>query len=321
MVKKVLIPQDITEAGKKILRDNGYEVVIGSGYDEDTICREAEDCDALIIRTATYTRKIMESAKNLKIIARYGIGVDNVDLDAANELGIWVTNSPRSSGNAVAEHAMMLLMSCAKNMGFFYRRYCVNHDYGSRGKKQGIELAGKTLAVVGLGRIGREVAKKALYGFNMKVLGYDPFLTAETAPDGITVINDFSKLLPQADFVTLHMPLTPETKHMVDRSFLSQMKPSAVLLNLARGEIVCEEDLIQALKEGTISGAGLDVLEKEPPAADHPLFSMENVVLTPHNASMTFDAMDIMGIDAAQSIMEVLEGKEPTWKVNRPVKV
>lgn len=318
MSKKVLIPQDITDAGKKILRENGYKVIIGSGYDEETICREVADCDALIIRTAKYTRRMMECAKNLKVIARYGIGVDNVDLDAASELGIWVTNSPRSSGNAVAEHTMLLLMSCARNMGFFYRQYGVNHDYGSRGKRQGIELSGKTLAVIGLGRIGREVAKKARYGFDMKVLGYDPYVTAETAPDGITVINDFSKLLPQADFVTLHMPLIPETKHLVNRNFLSQMKPSAILLNLARGEIVCEEDLIQALTDGTIKGAGLDVLETEPPAADHPLFSMENVVLTPHNASMTYDAMDIMGIDAAQSIMEVMQGKTPTWKVNNP---
>jgi len=318
MGKKVLIPQDITEIGKKILIDNGYKVVIGSGFDEGTICRECTDCDAIIIRTAKYTRRILESAKNVKILARYGIGVDNVDMEAANELGIWVTNSPRSSSNAVAEHTMLLMLACARNLGFYFKEYKENHNYASRGKKKGTELLGKTLAIIGLGRIGRTVAKKAYYGFDMKVIAYDPFVKAEDMPEEIKLINSLDEILPQADFVTLHMPLLPETNHMVNKDFLSKMKKTAILLNIARGAIVEELDLIQALKDGIIAGAGIDVLEKEPPAVDNPLFAMDNVIITPHNASMTKDAMDIMGEDAAQSIMEVMSGNKPKWKVNNP---
>ena len=314
---KVLIPQDITEAGKKILQDNGYEVIIGTGCDEETIKREAADCDAIIARTAKYPRSVIESANKLKIIARYGIGVDNIDIEAATQRGIWVTNSPRSSANAVAEHTMLMMLSCAKNMYALQKHYRGDErDYTSRGKFKGMEISGKTLAVIGLGRIGRAVAQKAQNGFGMKVIAYDPFVDQKSAPEGITMFASFDELLPLADFVSLHMPLMPSTRQMVDMDFLTKMKHEAFLLNMARGEIVSEEDLVKALKDGIIKGAGLDVLEEEPPTKGNPLFEMENVIITPHNASMTKEAMDIMGIDAAQSIMEVIEGRIPQWKVN-----
>ncbi len=314
---KVLIPQDITEAGKKILQDNGYEVIIGTGWDEETIKREVTGCDAIIARTAKYPRAVIESADMLKVIARYGIGVDNIDLDAATERGIWVTNSPRSSANAVAEHTILMMLSCAKNMYALQKHYRGDErDYSSRGKYKGIEISGKTIAVIGLGRIGRAVAKKVQDGFGMKVVAYDPFVKQDSAPEGITMYETFDEILPVADFVSLHMPLLQNTRKMVNMEFLKKMKQEAFLLNMARGEIVLEADLVKALKDGVIKGAGLDVFEEEPPSKDNPFFEMENVVITPHNASMTKEAMDIMGIDAAQSIMEVMGGKVPQWKIN-----
>lgn len=315
---KVLIPQDITEIGKKILREKGHTVVVGSGWDIETLKREVVDCDALIVRTAKYPREVLKAAPNLKVIARYGMGVDNIDMDAATELGIWVTSSPRSSINAVAEHTMLMLMAVAKNMYALQKHYrAPQPDYACRGRYLGTEIAGKVLGLVGLGRIGKAVAKKACYGFDMKVIAYDPFVKPEDAPEGVTVYADLYEMLGKSDFVSLHMPLVDATYHLADSRFFAAMKKTAYLLNMARGQIVDEPALVDALQKGQIRGAALDVLEKEPPSADNPLFGMENVILTPHDASMTTEAMDIMGIDAAQSIEEVLAGQEPTWKVNQ----
>lgn len=315
---KILIPQDITEIGKQILREHGHDVVIGSGWDEETLKKEVTDCDALIVRTAKYPRSVLEQAKKLKVIARYGMGVDNIDMEAATELGIWVTNSPRSSINAVAEHTMLMLLAAAKSMYALQKHYrAQNPDYSCRGRYQGVEIAGKTLALVGVGRIGKEVAKKAVHGFGMNVIGYDPFVKQQDAPDGVTMYEKLEEMLPLADFVSLHMPLVDATYHLADERFFSAMKDGAFLLNMARGQMVDEPALIAALRSKKLRGAALDVLEKEPPEPDHPLFAMENVILTPHNASMTRDAMDIMGKDAAQSILEVLSGKTPVWRVNQ----
>lgn len=314
---KVLIPQDITEVGKKMLREKGYEVIIGSGFDEDTIIREVADCDAMIVRTAKYPRRVLEAGKKLKIVARYGIGVDNIDLDAANELGIWVTNSPRSSANAVAEHTIMMLLCCARNLYAIEKQFRrEGGDYGVRGRFQATELPGKVLGLVGYGRIGGAVGRKASLGLGMKVKVHDPYL--KEAPDGVELVKELPDLLAESDFVSLHLPLTPESRGMFDYNLIAKMKPTAILLNLARGEIMNQDDLIRALREKVIAGAGLDVFIPEPLPGDSPLLTMDNVMLTPHNASMTRDAMDIMGIDAAASIEEVMAGKKPSWPVNNP---
>lgn len=314
---KVLIPQDITEAGKAQLRDKGYEIVIGSAYDEETIKQEIADCEAVIARTALYPRQVLEAGKRLKIVARYGIGVDNIDLDAANELGIWVTNAPRSSSNAVAEHTILLMLGAARNLQAVSGQYRkAGGCYSVRGRYQATELPGKVLGLVGSGRIGSAVAQKAVLGFDMQVLVYDPYI--QEPPPNTRFVHSLDELLRESDFVSLHLPLTDETKGMVDNAFLNRMKPTACLLNLARGEIVNEQDLIAALENGTIACAGLDVLEQEPPHPDNPLLTMDNVVLTPHNASMTREAMDIMGVDAATCIDQVMHGEKPSWPVNCP---
>lgn len=319
MAYKVLIPQDITAAGKDYLREKGYQVIIGSGTAVENIIKDVVDCDAIVARTALFSREIMEAGKKLKIIARNGIGVDNIDLKAAEELGIWVTNAPLSSAGSVAEHTILLMLACAKNM---YAMDCEfrgsQSDYGVRNRFKGIELEGKTLGLIGLGRIGAMVAKKAVHGFEMKVIGFDPYADQSKIWE-VSFMDNKEDVFKNADFVSLHLPLTAETKNSVGFNEFKMMKPAAFFINAARGEIVVEKDLITALKDKLIKGAGLDVLDKEPPLSDNPLLSMKNVILTAHNASMTQEAMDRMSLHAAICIDEVFSGKKPSWPVNKPI--
>ena len=313
MAYKVLIPQDITDPGKSYLRERGYEVVIGTGTDEQTIQREVSGCDAILVRTASITRAVMEAAPALKVIGRHGIGVDNIDMEAAHQRGVTVTFAPTSNANSVAEHTMMLLLECARNACAVAEEFRGKGDFEVRNRLKGVDLEGKTLGLIGLGRIGRLVARKAAHGFAMSVIGYDPFVKEEDAPAEMAVAASVEEVLEKADFVSLHMPATKDTKGSFGIKQFSMMKPSAFFINAARGEIVREDELIQALNEGVIRGAALDVFVKEPPDVDNPLLSMPNVIATPHNAALTREAMDRMGLHAAIGIDEVLSGKAPTW--------
>jgi D-3-phosphoglycerate dehydrogenase len=320
MAYKILIPQDITAAGKDYLKGKGYEVIIGSGVTEEQIIKDVVDCDAIVARTAIFSRAIMEAGKKLKIIARYGIGVDNIDLKAADELGIWVTNAPLSSANSVAEHTILLMLACVKNMYAMDAEFRhADFDYSVRSRFKGMELEGKTLGLIGLGRIGSLVAQKAVYGLGMKVIGYDPYADRSKLIPELTFMDSKEAIYKNADFVSIHMPLTNETRNMIDLNAFKLMKPSAYFINAARGEIVVEKDLITALNDQLIRGAGIDVFAPEPPHKDNPLLTMENVIMTPHNASMTQEAMDRMGLHAAICIDEVLSGKKPSWPVNKPI--
>ncbi len=312
---KVLVPQDITSGGKEYLQERGYEVVIGSASDEDTICKEVEDCDALLVRTARYSRRIMESGKKLKVISRFGAGIDNIDIESATELGIQVTNAPIANSNSVAEHAISLLLGCAKNLVFqdFQTR---KGNWESRNITQSIEVQGKILGLIGLGYIGRSVARKASNGLGMEVIGYDAYASRDQIPDNIDVRETVEEVFREADFISLHVPSTPETRNLVSKKNISLMKNTAILINCARGDVLNEKDLYEALVDGTIRGAGLDVFQEEPASSGNKLFELENVLVSPHNAALTYEAMDRMGIHAAMGIIGVLEGREPAWKVN-----
>ncbi len=313
---KVLIPQDITEAGKDYLSANGIDYIIGSGATEEIICKEVVDCDAILARTAPFTKKVIDCGNKLKVIGRHGIGVDNIDVDYCEEKGIWVTNAPTSNAISVAEHTIFLMLSCARNA------YIVDSEFRAgnfeiRNKAKGMDLEGKTLGLIGLGRIGQMVAKKAIFGFGMKVIGFDPYVNKETLFEGITLANNIDEVYAAGDFVSLHLPATKETKNSVTMEKLKLMKKGAFLINAARGEVVLEADLIEALENGIIRGAGLDVFGQEPPV-DNKLVAMKNVIATPHNAALTQESMDRMGLHAAIGIVEVLSGKKPQWPVNNP---
>ena len=315
MAYKVLIPQDIVDEGKAYLRERGYEIKMGSGITVEAIKRDAADCDAILARTAPFPAEVLEAAPKLKVIARHGVGVDNVDVAAAERLGIWVTNAPLSNSNTVAEAVIGYIIALGRQFTYVEREFRKG-NFEIRNKVRLMDLEGKLLGIVGLGKIGRLVAAKARLGLGMKILGYDPFVAADQAPEGVEMTASWEEIFSRPDFVTLHLPY--QGKKLVGMKEFSLMKPTAYFINAARGEIVHENELIDALRQKRIAGAALDVFEKEPPDKDNPLLAMENVIVTPHNAALTRECSVRMAVHAAIGIDEVLTGKTPSWPVNRP---
>lgn len=317
MERTVLIPSDISQLGKDYLRDKGYIIKLGRGTDEKTIMEDVADCEALLARNEHITRSVMEAGSRLKVISKHGVGLDKIDLDAARELNIWVTNGPLSNTAAVAEHTMLLILACAKRLVLFDAAIRAG-DYDIRNRVKGTDLEGKTLGLIGLGKIGNLVAKKAALGFDMRVIGYDPFLPPERRNPDIRYCDTMEEIFRESDVVSLHMPSTPETRGCISRRLLELMKPTAYLINAARGDLICEADLLEVLQTNRIAGAGLDVFAQEPPRPDHPIFQLSNVVVTPHNAALTAETTDRMGLHAAIGIDEVLSGIQPSWPVVIP---
>ena len=244
------------------------------------------------------------------------MGYDNIDVDKAEELGIWVTNTPEANASTVAEFTIGLMLSLG-------RRYMQldsasrSGDFAARSRIVGIDFENKTLGIVGMGRIGSGVARRGAKGLGMNIVAFDPYLKTEA--EGVVWVDSLEALLVKSDIVSLHVPLTEETARLIGAKELALMKPTSYLINTSRGEVVVEEALIDALKSGKIAGAGLDVYEKEPPDPDNRLFGLDNVVVTPHTASLTAECKARMALHAAQSIHEVLSGKKPSWPVNNPL--
>jgi D-3-phosphoglycerate dehydrogenase len=319
MAYQVLLPQDVAQPGKDYLRDRGYEIKMGSGLTVEAIAADVVDCDAILARTAPFPAKVLEAGKRLKVISRHGVGYDNIDVARATELGIWVTFAPESNANTVAEHAIGCILTLARNF-IQLDRGVRTGNWDIRDKLLGTDLAGKVLGIVGLGKIGRRVAQKAARGLDMKVVGYDPFLKPEQIAEFATPAKSIDEIFSAADFVTLHIPGGPSNRGIIGKKQFTLMQKTAFFINASRGDVVVESDLIDALRNRMIAGAAIDVYEKEPPKKDNPLFTMDNVLLTPHNASQTRECMVRMALHAAQGIDEVLSGKRPTWPANDPQK-
>lgn len=314
MGAKVLIPQDVAQEGKQYLLDRGYEIKMGSGITVAAIATDVADCAAILARTAPFTAEVLDAGKLLKVIGRHGVGVDNIDCRHAEELGIWVTNAPESNAGSVAEDTIGLIVASARNYIRCDREFRAG-NFEVRNQVKGVDVDGKVLGILGLGRIGKMVARKASLGLNMRIVGYDPYV--KEFP-GVIMAESAAEVCRQADFLTLHLPSLPETREMMNAKLFSLMKPTSYFINAARGELVKERDLIDALRSGRIAGAALDVYEKEPPAGDNPLFGMENVILTPHNAALTRECTTRMALHAAMGIDDVLSGRKPKWPVNNP---
>lgn len=313
-MKKIFLTEPIHEDGVKLLETVG-QVILASAKDEETIIREAADCDAILIRSAKITKNIIKSIPNLKVVAKHGIGVDNIDVKAATEKGVMVVNAPESNINSVAEHALAMILALSKNLVIMDKK-TRNDEFASRNKIICMELKGKTIGLVGLGKIAKLLAKK-LKSLDVDIIAFDPYIDGEKAKElGVKLVNNLDELLEKSDFVSLHIPLTEENKKIIGKERLSKMKKSACLINVARGEIVDEKALYEALKENIIRGAALDVFEQEPPSADNPLFELENVILSPHNAALTSEALVAMATDSAQGIVECLKGEIPKHLVN-----
>jgi D-3-phosphoglycerate dehydrogenase / 2-oxoglutarate reductase len=319
MAKKILIPQDIAEDGKKFLRDKGYEIKLGSGIALEQILADVADCDAILARTAQFPRKVFEVGKKVRVIGRHGVGVDNIDVAACTDLGVWVTYAPESNASSVAEHTVGFVVAVAHNFVRADREFRAG-NFEIRNQVMGVDLEGKTIGVLGLGRIGRMVARKCIHGLGMKVLGFDPFVTSLPDLPEVQIVNDWERVWRESDFVTLHLPSSKDTRGIVGAREFSMMKPTAYFVNAARGELIQEGELIKVLQEKKIAGAALDVFEKEPPAKDNPLMRLDNVTLSPHNAALTREAALRMALHAGMGIDDVLSGRAPKWPVNKPAK-
>lgn len=310
---KVLITEDIGEDGINYLRERGYEIKVASGRNEDILIQEVTECEGIIARTSYITKKVIAAAPSLKVIARFGVGVDNIDLEEATRLGIQVTNCLGANKNTVAEYTIGLILALAKNL-FLYDSELRKGNFQIR-RYLGFDLENRVLGIIGGGNIGRLVAEKAINGFGMKVILLNRSkLSVEI--EGIEQTQDMDYLLRNSDFVSLHVPLTDNTIKLIDEKKLSLMKSTAFLINTARGEIVDNDALVQALLENRIAGAAIDVFEGEIPSKDNPIFKLNNVILTPHTAALTEEAVKRMSFQSAQSIDEVLSGKKPSWPVN-----
>jgi D-3-phosphoglycerate dehydrogenase len=310
----ILLPQDIAEKGKAFLREQGYRLRLSVKTDEATLCRDVVGCQAILLRNAVINRRVLEAADELKVIGRHGVGVDNVDVEAATELGVQVTYAPEANSNTVADHVIGCIVALAHNI-LRHDRELRGGNFEIRNHLPGADVAGKTLGIVGLGRIGSLVARKAALGLDMKVIA----LTSkkEGFDKWIERVDGREEFFRRSDFISLHQPWTPQTYHSISKREFGWMKPSAYLVNTARGEVVDEQALLSALQTKRIAGAALDVFEPEPPSKDNSLFQLDNVIVTPHSAALTTEAMERMALHAAQGIHDVLSGRVPEWPVNK----
>ena len=316
---KILVADKLAEDGLAYLKQTGFDFDVKVGMKEDELAGEVGKYDALIVRSgAKVTAKVLANPGSLKAIARAGVGVDNIDLDAATAKGILVLNTAEASTLSTAEHALALMYALARKIPQAHTSLRTGAlDWKKRSVYQGTQLAGKTLGVVGMGRIGRTVATRAL-AMDMTVLGFDPYFQAETALDGrVRMVKDFDDFLGQIDVITFHVPGGEGTRHLLNRDRLfNKCRPNLLVVNDARGEVVDEFALAEALKEQKIAGAAVDVFQTEPPAKDHPLFGVENVVLTPHLGASTDEAQTAVSVDACKAIVAYLKTGEIRGAVN-----
>lgn len=312
---KILISDPMSDECIKILQQQGFQVDVKLKLPVEELKKELKSYDALIVRSETkVTKDIIDSTDKLRIIGRAGVGLDNVDVDAASEKGIIVMNSPSGNTISTAEHTVTMILALSRNIS--RANQSLREGKWDRKSYTGVELYGKVLGVVGLGRIGYEVAKRCL-SFGMEVLAFDPFLSVERAKDYDVKLVDLETLFKTSDYITFHTPLTEQTNHLVNKEQIQKMKKGVRLINCARGGIIDEEALYEALKDGKVAGAALDVFEQEPPT-DKKLIVLDNVVATPHLGASTKEAQLNVAIDIAKQVADALLGRGVRNAANMP---
>lgn len=310
MKKKIFIPEPVAAEGESYLEEKGYQIVRGSGkFDKESLKKDIADCDAMLLSSLKIDREILEAGKKLVIVARHGAGYDNLDFGAAKELGIWATYSPDTTSLSVAEFTITAMLSIAKKLEACSRQL-QKGNFQYKSANRGMEMAGKTLGIVGFGRIGHLVAKKAAYGLDMNILAYVPRPEGKTIPEYVRCV-DWDTLFQESDFISVHVPGGEKNRGLIGEKEFSMMKESAFLINVARGGVMDEAAFCEAVKAGRIAGGVIDVFEKEPPLTDNPMFSLENVILTPHMASNTKECMAAIALDNAKDIHLALSGRKP----------
>ena len=310
---KVLAADGISPKGIELLKAE-FEVDVRDKLSAEELLNIIGDYDALMVRSASkVTKEVIERASKLKIIGRAGVGVDNIDIPAATAKGIIVINSPGGNTIAATEHTMAMMLSMARNIPI--ANETMQQGEWNRKKYVGVELRNKTLGVIGMGRIGSGVAKRAM-AFDMNVIAYDPYINEERAKSLGVTIGTLDDVITKSDFITVHMPLTPDTKGMISYNEMKRMKKGVRLVNCARGGIIVEEDLAKAVTEGLVAGAAIDVFTSEPIGKDHPLVGVPNIVLTPHLGASTVEAQIGVSLDVSKGILAALKGEPVTTAVN-----
>ncbi len=314
---KILVADRISPIGVDLFKaEDGFDVIEAYGSTPEQLLGLVQDVDAIAVRSDTkITAEVIAAAPQLKVVGRAGVGVDNIDIEAATDHGVIVMNTPTGNTIATAELTFTHLLAGTRPIV----QACATMREGGWGRKDytGSELNQKTLGVLGMGRIGTEVAKRAM-AFQMDVLAYDPYLTESRAKSLGVTLASLDEVIEQADYITVHMPLTADTRHMLNADAFARMKNGVRVFNCARGGIIEEAALIDALKSGKVAAAGLDVYEDEPPAADSPLRSIPNLVLTPHLGASTIEAQENVGIDVARQMIETLKGGMVMNALNMP---
>jgi D-3-phosphoglycerate dehydrogenase len=319
--KRILLPQPIEEEAMELLRKAGHETILSPDTKLETVQPLMKGVNAVILRTGIkMTRELMTHADDLWVISRTGAGVDNVDVTAATERGILVTCVPGANTRTVAEHALALILALVKQIPLM--DHAVRNDrFEIRFRNLPRDLSGKTLGLVGLGRIGSELAGICHTAFGLRILAHDPYLTPETrvAFEKWVEFCDMERLFKQSDIISLHIPFSPATEKLIGARELGWMKQEAFLVNTSRGGILDEASLIQCLKDKRIGGAGLDVFAQEPLRKDNPLKELDNVILTPHTAALSRECVVRLAVEAVQATLDVFNGEKPEGIVNPEV--
>lgn len=315
---RVLVSDALSDVGLAPLRsESTIELDLQPTLSAEEILAVIGDYDALLVRSRTQvTASLLQAGKRLRVVARAGTGVDNIDLDAATQAGIIVVNAPTGNTIAAAEHTVAMLMALARNIPQADAH--IRAGNWQRARFLGVEVEDKVLGLVGLGRIAQEVSRRA-QGLGMRVVAYDPYVTSEYAEQRGVSLMSLDALLQESDFVTVHVPLSPGTRHLIGAAELARTKAGVRILNVARGGIIDEAALVAAVESGHVAGAAIDVFETEPLAADSPLRTHPNIILTPHLGASTVEAQERVAVNAAQQVVDVLCGRPARYAVNAPI--
>ncbi|MFT7516741.1 MAG: D-3-phosphoglycerate dehydrogenase [Myxococcota bacterium] len=318
-MKKIFIADKVADDCVQMLQEFGFEVINKPGLEVAEKLSIIAEADGLIVRSATKVNaEMFAAAPNLKVVGRAGTGVDNIDLDTASEHGVWVMNAPGQNTLAAAEHAFALMMTMCRNIPAANARMRTG-DWSKKGL-MGVELDGKTLGLVGLGRIGREVAKRAT-AFNMRVIGADPFISADEAREWNIEKCELSDVWAQADIISLHAPMTAETKHVLNAASFAHCKDGVMIVNCARGGLIRDNDLVAALESGKVAAAALDVFEVEPLPAEHVFLTHPNVIVTPHLGASTVESQMKVATAIARQFAAFFNSGEIQFAVNKVAQI
>ena len=313
---RVLVADPVAEEGIDLLRKAGIEVVVKTGMKKEELLTVIPDFDALIVRSETQvTEDVLAAGKKLQVVVRAGVGVDNINVDAATARGVLVANAPTANTVAAAEHTLALMLAMARHVPTAHSS--LKAGEWARSKFMGVELRGKTLGIIGLGKVGSEVARRAK-SFEMRIIGHDPYVSKEHAARLGAEVVSMDDLLTQSDFLTVHVPLTAGSGKLIGKAELARMKPTARVLNVARGGVIDEEALYEALESGKLAGAAVDVFTKEP-AKDNILLKSDRIIVTPHLGASTAEAQTNVSIESAEQIRDVFNGKPARYAVNAPM--